>query len=95
MIRYEQLTDDMEGVVTVLLEDLRVDASVEEVLSQLPSEGPSEIVDGRYSRETLLHAGHRTNTKTGEWRNVLDPEFLDHLHSEFDWWFTQKGYDAD
>ncbi len=94
MIRYEDLIGNLEEVVSCLMGDLHISAPVQEIIANIPDDKSGQNRDGRHSMETLFHSGHRTNTRTGEWRRELDSDLLDRLHSEFDWWFLKNGYDT-
>ena len=93
MISYEELTESLPETIAFLLEDLDVASSVQEVIAELPDQAKDVSANG-YSKDSLLHADHRTNTTAGEWREVLDPNLCDSVNAEFGWWFEENGYES-
>lgn len=91
MIRYEDMMQSLSSVVLEVLDDLELRLSVEEVLSGLPKDdAPTE--NQSYSKESLLHTGHRTNTVSGDWREELDTELQEQIHAQFSWWLELNEY---
>ena len=91
MFRYEDMMESLSDVVLEILSDLELQLSVEEVLSKLPKDdAPAE--NESYSKESLLHPGHRTSTVKGDWREVLDNELQETIHAQYSWWLEMNGY---
>jgi hypothetical protein len=45
-----------------------------------------------YSKVSLLHSGHCTETKDHEWRQLIDKNLQMKINKEFAWWFNECGY---
>ena len=92
LIRYEDLVVDPEKFTRLVAEALGttvdVEGTTERVLGlQSPPDGASS-----YSKETLLHPGHKTGTGDNDWRDVLESDLVDEINSQFQWWFAQCQY---
>lgn len=90
MLKYEQFTHAPEQTMADILRVLKIDADPAELTAKVPQASAS---GGKCDKSTLLHGGHATGTGQGEWRQVLKPELIEQIHSEFGWWFEENGYD--
>jgi hypothetical protein len=96
MFRYDELISSPKTVISSMTNTLGINVSADEVLKKLSK----ELVEynqrfpnsGAYSKSTLLHENHRTYTEDGEWKNILDKDFLEKLMRQFGWWFERAGF---
>jgi hypothetical protein len=93
MIRYEDMMSDPRAAVMQVVRTLGVNADVNEIMSRLPDGTENDAAPSSYSKATLLHHGHRTDTRAGEWSTVLHADLLRQLRTEFAWWFRENGYE--
>jgi len=93
MIKYEDLIQEPFAHVKEIADKLEVCIDVGEVIeNSFNLRPPNDGGSNRYSKETLLHKGHFTNTKDNEWRSVLSEKLQDSIAKEFAWWFDECGY---
>lgn len=90
MFRFEHMMRDplhaIERCARVLNSQTNVPGVLERVqMLELPVHG--------YSKETLLHSNHFTNTKGDEWKTVMPRDLYAQVQQEFAWWFRECGYE--
>lgn len=92
VFKYEEILANKRVTIERLIDALEVNttsSTIEEALSRQITLGISE---GERQRDTQMHGGHATGTKDGDWRDVLDGEFLSELHDKYSWWFEANDY---
>lgn len=92
MIKYEDFVSKPSLSVQKIAEALGISVDSEEIIEKTFNLSPPKEISGIYSKETLLHKGHFTNTKDDEWRSLLSDELKENINEEFSWWFEKCGY---
>ncbi len=92
MVRYEDMVMDIPTTVHAIAQHLQIQIDVSRVIASLPVMDAQDVIDGQYSKVTLLHRNHATGTICGEWRTVLDKKLQKQLASEFSDWFQLNRY---
>lgn len=92
MIRYEDMVSDIPATVNSIARHLKMQIDVNKIVLSLPEMSGQNVVEGQYSKVTLLHKNHATGTVSGEWRTVLDPKLQGQIMSEFSDWFQMNRY---
>jgi hypothetical protein len=88
---YEDLTGRTAKVVSSLSETLATPVQAECIVEEVLGLAAISTSEG-YSKDTLLHEGHRTGTQDDEWREVLPAGLVAEVNSQFGWWFAECGY---
>jgi hypothetical protein len=92
IIRYEDLISEPINIIREISETLGIFTDPEDIVKKTYNLQPPEKIGETYSRETLLHKGHFTNTKNDEWRSLLPEKLKEDVNREFSWWFEECGY---
>lgn len=90
-IKYEELIRDTRHYIVVIADRLEIDIDPDKILTAVTTVKPPSA-GATYSRSTLLHPDHFTNTEPEDWRTVLSHDLQSQINQEFDWWFRECGY---
>lgn len=90
MISYEAITTNTKQVVSDLGVALNYPIDAQIHLDRVSKISPPS--EKGYSKSSLLHHDHRTNTSPEEWRKALPVTLQKELSKEFYWWFIETGY---
>jgi len=89
--KYEDFIQNTRYVVKECAEILGIEIDYNEICKKAVSIKPPDTGTG-YSKDTLLHKGHYTNTGNNDWRSVIPESLQDDINREFSWWFEECGY---
>lgn len=93
-VKYEELIDKPDFYIQELARILGIEVDLARIRSKSVDLCPL-TTEGGYSKATLLHKGHFTNTGDNEWQSVIPLDLQDKIHEEFSWWFSECGYPLD
>jgi len=90
-IKYEELIKDPIPFINDLAQTLAIKVDPESIHKKTFALEPPAPGTG-YSKVTLLHGDHYTQTKDHEWRQIIDKNLQVKINEEFAWWFDECGY---
>lgn len=91
MIKYELMMQNPIEYIDKISDILDVTVDSDSIYNKVMSIKPPINKSG-YSKKTLLHNNHITNTKRGEWREIYPQATISAIHNEFGWWFAENEY---
>lgn len=92
IIRYEDLISQPTNIIQEISEILGISINPDDIRKKTSSLQAPETNSEVYSRKTLIHKDHFTNTKDDEWRSLLPEKIIEEVNQEFSWWFEECGY---
>lgn len=94
MVKYEHLLNNPVAVIEQVAEQLKIEADIEAIHQLTCNLNPPQS-GVAYSKKTLLHSDHFTNTGDQEWREIINQDLQQEIHQRYRWWFEETGYSPD